>query len=184
MFGYIAALVAALFLAFQPARAAEPTVEQAWARGSIGPAKSGSAYMTLHGAGEGDRLLGASSPAAARVELHTNIEDGGVMKMRPVESIELAPGESITLKPGGIHLMLFGLAAPLEEGARFPMTLNFEKAGAFDVEIEVLAPTAMGPEHMDHGQMGHGHDGHGHQDHGHQDHGHQDHGHGTDKKSE
>ncbi len=76
------------------------------------------------------------------------------MKMRPVEAIEIAPGEPAVLQPGGLHIMLMGLAAPLETGKPFPMTLVFENAGSVDVEIQVTDPLNLeGPEseHFGHG---------------------------------
>lgn len=90
---------------------------------------------------QADRLVGASSPAAERVELHTmSVDAQGVMRMREVEGIELAPRGRVELKPGqGYHLMLMGLRAPLKEDDRVPLTLRFERAGAIEVEMEVQA---------------------------------------------
>jgi copper(I)-binding protein len=73
------------------------------------------------------------------------------MKMRPVEAIDIAPGQRIALKPGGFHLMLMGLAAPLAEGDSFPVTLTFEKAGSVEVEVKVAAAGSMHGEHAGEG---------------------------------
>lgn len=123
-------------------------VQQPWARASIGAAKAGAAYMTVVNQGTApDRLVAVESDVAARTELHGHLMEQGVMKMRPVEAIEVAPGEPAVLKPGGLHVMFMGLKAPLVEGARFPLTLVFARAGRIEVEITVMAPTAMGHGH-------------------------------------
>lgn len=125
-------------------------IEQPWARASIGQAKTGAAYLTLNNGGEAvDRLLSVATPAAKRAGLHTHLMDAGVMKMRPVEAIEVAPGAPTVLRPGGLHVMLMGLAAPLMEGESFPLTLTFEQAGAVEVEVRIQGIGAMEPK-MEH----------------------------------
>jgi copper(I)-binding protein len=132
-------------------RAGEIHIDHPWARASIGAAKAGAAYMTLTNEGtEPDRLLAASVEVAEKAELHTTRMEDGVMRMRQVEAIELAPGESVAIEPGGLHIMMIGLKAPLAEGERFPMTLTFEKAGEVEVEVAVQA--------MGESTKGHGHD--------------------------
>ena len=107
-----------------------------WTR--VSPGKTGSAYLSVTNTGaEVDRLIGASSPAADKAELHTHQMDGDVMRMRPVQAIEVPPGESAVLKPGGLHIMLLGLKEPIREGKRVPLSLRFEKAGTVDVELAV-----------------------------------------------
>ena len=158
-------LVFALLLGFAGSAAAGEAmkgdihVDRPWARASIGAAKAGAAYMTLanHGS-QADRLLAVETDAARRSELHTHLMEDGVMKMRQVEAIEVAPGTPTVLAPGGLHIMLMGLAAPLEQGKSFPLRLIFERAGALEVTVEIGAPAAMAPE----GEMQH--------DHGHQKH--------------
>ncbi|MFO1188447.1 MAG: copper chaperone PCu(A)C [Alphaproteobacteria bacterium] len=114
-----------------------------WAR--VSAVQNGAAYMTIATTGTtGDRLVSAASPAADRVELHTHIMDGNVMRMRQVPAIEVKPGETATLKPGGLHVMLLGLKKPLTEGLAFPLTLTFEKAGTIDVEVKVQKDEASG----------------------------------------
>jgi hypothetical protein len=136
------------------------TIGQPWARASAGAVKNGAAFLTVENHGtETDRLLSAATPAAAAAELHTHMMDGdGVMRMRQVEAIELAPGSEVKLAPGGIHIMLMGLAAPLQEATTFPLTLRFEHAGEVTVEVTVGAVAAMGHgagggTHMDGGHM-------------------------------
>ena len=133
------------------------TVERAWARASAGPVANGVAYFTLENRGGADRLLAAASSAAERVELHAHIRDGEVMKMRPVEAIDIGAGQTVTLMPGGLHVMLMGLKAPLKEGATLPLTLTFEKAGRVEFQAQILAPGSRGPaghEAGGHGPMG------------------------------
>lgn len=118
-----------------------------WARATAGGSPNGAVYMTLSVAGsEADRLLAVSTPAAKRAQLHRTIMDDGVMKMRPVDAVEIAPGPPTVMQPGGLHVMLMGLAAPLEEGDLLPLTLTFEHAGTIEVEAIVLSAGAMSPE--------------------------------------
>jgi periplasmic copper chaperone A len=122
-----------------------------WARATPGHSPNGAAYLTLSTEGaQSDRLTSVATPVAAKAELHTHLMEGNVMKMRPVEAIEIAPGAPIVLQPGGLHVMLMGLKAPLKEGDRFPLTLTFEHAGNIEVEVVVEKPGAMEPAHMDH----------------------------------
>jgi copper(I)-binding protein len=122
-------------------------VEGAWARATPPGAKVGGAFVTLINTGDAaDRLVSASSGIAERVELHTHIMDGDVMRMREVEGgIPLSPGETVRLQPGGFHIMLLGLKQGLAAGSRFPLTLTFEKAGSVQVDVPVEAMGSMGP---------------------------------------
>ncbi len=107
-------------------------------------------YFKLTNKGAADRLLSASSPAAGTAEIHSMTMDGNVMKMRQVDAIELAAGQTGELKPGGYHLMLMGLKAPLKAGDQFPLTLKFEKAGEVVVTVKVEEPKLQpdaAPEH-------------------------------------
>lgn len=114
-------------------------VDDAYARGP-GPAPVGAVFMSLTNTGDApDRLVGVASDAAQRVELHTHTADAdGVMRMGPLEGgIALAAGESHSLKRGGDHVMLMGLAAPLETGSEIEITLTFERAGEITVTVPV-----------------------------------------------
>lgn len=165
-----AAVLAVLFGVGAAARAAEPAiaVEQPWARASIGAARPAVAYLTLRNTGtEPDRLVGVASPIAQEATLHRIRAENGVMKMEPAGAVELPPGETVRLQPGGLHIMLMGLHEPLEEGGHFPLTLRFAHAGAITIEVPVLGVGASGPGHArhDHGQPEH--DDHEHDDHEH-----------------
>ena len=115
-------------------------VEDAYARSAGKSAKAGAAFMMIENQGEtDDRLIGAASDVADRVELHTHkIDENGVAKMMQVEDGILIPaGETHMLKRGGDHVMFMGLKAPFEQGAKVPVTLIFEQAGEVVVEIPI-----------------------------------------------
>jgi copper(I)-binding protein len=134
-------------------------IENAWARATPGMAKNGGAYLTVVNAGKSrDRLVAATADIAKRVEVHTHINDNGIMRMRQVDGIDLPAGGTIQMKPGGYHVMLIGLHKPLKKGERFPVTLVFEKAGEVKTSVEVRSVGAMGGG-MKHDMKGHG--GHG-----------------------
>jgi copper(I)-binding protein len=123
-------------------------VTGAFARAAAAPGGASAAYMTLNAASSPDRLVSAASPAAARVELHTHTLDAqGVARMMQVQAIEVAPGSPTELKPGGLHVMLMGLTAPLAEGQSIPLTLTFEKAGAVTLDVPVRAVGSMPMSH-------------------------------------
>jgi len=124
-----------------------PTIEIAhpFARATAATAKTGAAYFTIVNTGTSDdRLIAASSPVAEKSEPHSTIDDNGVTRMRPLAGIEVKAGERVELKPGGMHLMLTGLKAPLRIGQSFPLTLNFEKAGTVSVMVAVEKAGATG----------------------------------------
>ncbi len=125
-----------------------------WARASLSlKARNGVSYITVYNSGSRtDRLIGASTYIADRAELHTHEMKGDVMKMRPVEAVEIPAGGTVEFEPGGLHIMLLGLRTPLRKGMTFPMTLEFESAGDVDVDVVIEAGTAR--------RGGTGHDGH------------------------
>ncbi|MFM2130329.1 MAG: hypothetical protein RL477_1875 [Pseudomonadota bacterium] len=129
--------------AFAPALARDVTagslvVSRPWARATVGTSRPGGAYLTIVNKGTtADRLLRAETPVAAMCELHRSIMDGGMMRMTPIEAIEIPPGGEVKFAPGGLHLMLMGLREPLAAGKPVPLTLIFEKAGRVSVELAV-----------------------------------------------
>jgi copper(I)-binding protein len=127
-------------------------IKDAWARATPGGAATAAVYLTIVPA-TADRLIGVSTVAAQQAELHSMTMDGGVMKMRQVDAIDLAAGEAVTLKPGGYHIMLSGLAQPLKVGQTFAMTLSFEKAGPREITVTVQKIGAMGPQAQPGGGM-------------------------------
>ena len=121
-----------------------------YAMPSIAGAPHGAAYIaTLENtATVPDRLLRASTPAAARVELHTMSMDGGVMRMREVEAIPVAARETLKMRPGmGFHLMLMQLKVPLKVGDTFPLVLEFERGGKVEVRVDVQQPREAAAAH-------------------------------------
>ncbi len=123
-------------------------VTQAWARPTLKGTHTGAAYLTLINRGTApDRLLGVSTPVAERSEIHEDVMKDGVMSMRPVAALTLAPGTTTALEPGRYHVMLMGVREPLKAGGSFPLTLTFENAGALEVMVAIGAspPKAGSP---------------------------------------
>ena len=118
-------------------------VSDAWARATAGSSPGG-AFMTIVNTGTSDdRLVAASTTVAQTAELHETKDENGVMKMTPVPALEIKAGTRVTLAPGGLHIMLTGLKAPLKQGESFPLVLRFDKAGAVNVMVKVEKPGAM-----------------------------------------
>jgi copper(I)-binding protein len=114
-------------------------VKGAFARASaMSTAKAGAVYMTLSNQGAApDKLLQITTDSAASAEVHESAEKDGVATMRPIESLEIPAGGSVELKPGGYHIMLMGLKAPLKKGGMIMLKLKFEHAGLVDVMAHV-----------------------------------------------
>lgn len=114
-------------------------IEQPFARATAPTARVGAAYMTIvNGGASADRLQRVESAAAARTELHSMTMEGNVMRMRAVEAIDVPANGKAMLAPGGYHVMLMELKAPLKAGGTMPLTLVFEKAGRLDVAVPIL----------------------------------------------
>lgn len=122
-------------------------IAQPWARATPKGAVAGAAYMTITNTGKTpDKVNCVSSDASAQCQIHTMSMDNGVMKMRPVEGgLEIKPGETVTLAPGGLHMMLVNLKHPLEAGQSVMATLKFDNAGAVDVTYPIAAIGAAAP---------------------------------------
>jgi periplasmic copper chaperone A len=120
-------------------------VEAPWARATPAGARTGAVYMTLaNKTSASDRLTGASSDVAAEVQIHDMSVVNGIMKMRQLtDGLAIPAGGSVTLKPGGYHVMLIGLKKPLTVGETFPLTLTFQKAGNISATVQVKAMGAM-----------------------------------------
>ena len=126
-------------------------IGQPWTRATPPTAEAGGGYLVLTNTGTTpDRLIAVKSPAADRVEIHEMKMDGNIMRMREVEKgIEIPPGGTVELKPGGFHVMFTGLKAPFAKDAKVPLTLVFKKAGSIDVElmVQAMGATAPAPKH-------------------------------------
>lgn len=130
--------------------AASVEVSAPWAAVTPGGAKVGAGYFTITNPGAADKLLGAASPRAKKVELHQMKMDGAMMSMRPVEGgVDVPAGGSVQFAPGGYHLMFIDIDAPFADGQSIPVTLTFEKAGAVDVALAVSASAPAGAAHVE-----------------------------------
>lgn len=129
------------------ALAGDLEVSGAFTRATLPNAPVGGGFMTITNTGiEPDRLVSASSPVAGVAQLHEMKMEGDVMKMGELpDGIAIPAGETVTLEPGGLHIMLMDLKAPLVEGEEVPVTLTFEKAGTVEVLLEVAGSAADAP---------------------------------------
>ncbi len=132
------------FAAAHGSSAGDIDIGHPYATPSLPGTTNGAAYFAmLENTGtKPDRLLRATTPVAARVELHSmSVDAQGVMRMREIDALTVEPKKPIRMRPGaGLHLMLVGLKEPLKEGATFPMTLEFERAGRIEVRVVVQTP--------------------------------------------
>ena len=117
---------------------------QPWARATAGGQTTGAAYVTLSSR-TGDKLVGASTPAATTAAVHENAMDGTIMRMRAVPALDLPAGAVVAMKPGGYHIMLMNLHAPLVAGQSFPLHLVFANGATADVTVPVEKLGAAGP---------------------------------------
>lgn len=140
----------------------EVKIEDAWVRGTVAQQKASGAFMRLT-APVAMKLVSASSPVAAVVEVHEMAMDKDVMRMRAVPALALSAGKTTELKPGGFHVMLMDLKQPLQAGDTVPLTLVFEDANkarssqTIQAPVRALGAGAMPAKPMDHGHHG----GHG-----------------------
>ena len=113
-------------------------INHPWARPTAPGMPTGAAYLSVtnHGARE-DTLIGAHSPAAVRVEFHRTSVEAGMARMRPSSSLVIEPGDTLTAAPGGLHLMLLDLKAPLVRGTTVPLVLTFKEAGEVTVQLKI-----------------------------------------------
>ena len=151
------ALALTLMLAATPLAAEDFTVgdlvvEQPVAAASAKLAKTGAGYMAITNTGDmPDRLLAVKADFPM-VQVHASVEQDGVARMVHLENgIELLPGETVTLAPGGLHVMFMGLGEPLVEGETIDATLVFEKAGDLDVIFTIESRSEIMQMHMGHG---------------------------------
>jgi copper(I)-binding protein len=145
-----AALIAGVFatsVRAEDVKAGDLVISQPWTRATPGGAKTGGGFLTIENKGSApDRLIGASADGAGKIEVHEMAMNDGVMKMRPVEGgLTIDPGKTVKLAPGGYHLMMMDLKAPLKQGDKLPLTLQFEKAGKVAVTLDVQGVGAPAP---------------------------------------
>ncbi len=135
----------------------EITVVGAWAAETIGQSTTSVAYLSIANGSDGpDRLIAARTTAAQVAELHNTVFDGGLMRMTHVNAIEVPSQETVSLEPGGYHVMLIGVAEPLVAGQTVRLELEFEQAGTVivDAPVRTRGQGAPAEDHMGHGDHG------------------------------
>lgn len=150
-------ITAGAIAALSHAAEANLQLSSAWVRPTLGAGRTTAAYVTITNSGMAvDRLIAAEIPQARSVEIHTAGMEDGIMRMRRVQGLDIAPGETIHLAPGGIHIMIIGLDQPISAEDEVPLTLIFEEAGNLTIKATVsLAPPSQIPQRVDEG-MHHG----------------------------
>ena len=140
-----ALLIAPLLLLASCGASGAPDIQvmDAWARETVGGQSGTAAYATIANRGSGDdRLLGVSAAPPIAASLHETTTEGGVSSMRPLENgLDIPAGSTVALKPGGAHVMVSGLTAPLREGEGLKLTLRFERSGDRAVDFRVASAT-------------------------------------------
>ena len=116
-------------------------VRDAWARAAAPGQRASSAFMKIT-ARDGAKLVGVASPVAGVAELHQMKLEGAVMTMRPVPALDLPAGKTVELKPGGYHVMLMDLKAPLPKDSTVPLTLVFQDAKGVQSKVELKVPVS------------------------------------------
>ena len=121
-------------------------VERLWARASLAGVRNGIVFGQLVDESDSPlEVMGASTPVADHVEFHEDSMNAGVMSMRQLDSIQLKPGQVLTLQPGGMHFMLVDLRGPLRAGESFPLTLRLADGKSVAAIVTVLGATAAAP---------------------------------------
>ncbi len=134
----ISLLLATLLLASCKAASGPPaiTIDQPWARATVPGQQASAAYFTIRNRGGGDSLLSVSSPQAD-ASLHSTTMANGIMRMRPLQKLDVPANSSVELKPGGTHVMLMKLKQPLQAGSSVELDLKFQKSGERKVTVPV-----------------------------------------------
>jgi len=135
----IALMAFAASIQAQDAKVGSIKIENAYVRATAPGQPAAGAFMKIDNSGAADQLLSASSPAAGEVQLHQMSMEGNVMKMGQVKDIAVPANGSVDLKPGGYHIMLMNIKAPLKAGETVPVKLKFAKAGEVEVKLPVNA---------------------------------------------
>lgn len=131
--------------AFSAAGQASITILKPWAAHTGRRTMSAAAYFTIKNTGPtADTLIGVKSDRAEMVTLHRSYEEDGIMRMDHIRALEIPIKGKAELSPGGYHIMLMSLDAPLKRGKTFPLTLVFEKAGEIEVKVDITG--IGGPE--------------------------------------
>ena len=134
-------------LAQEQARFGDLVIEQPWARASIGVSRPAAAYLTIRNEGkESDTLLAVRTPLSGKAEVHDMTNNNGVMRMGPAGPVQIPAGGEVSLAPGGLHIMMMKLQAPLIKGENIEVTLEFERAGKITVTAPIYGPGETQPK--------------------------------------
>lgn len=141
--------------AAMPVQVGSLTIDHVWSRSTAAQMPTGAVYLTLENRGKtADRLLSARTAVAGETQIHRTSMDNGVMRMRPVAGgVALPAGKTVKFAPGGLHLMLLGLKAPLKAGEQFKLQLHFARSGDTEVEVTVRDMPTDGGMDMQHMNM-------------------------------
>ena len=140
---------------------AQVKVEQAWARATVQGQKATGAFMKIT-ATQATQLVAVATPVAGVAEVHEMKMEGGVMKMRAMPALDLPAGQAVELKPGGYHLMLMDLKAPLAKDSSVALTLTFRDAKGVETRQQVNVPVTTGIPQGGLSGHAHGHGAHKH----------------------
>ncbi len=122
---------------------AQVKIEQAWTRATVQGQKATGAFMKIT-ANQPLQLVAVSSPVAGVAEIHEMKMEGNVMKMRALPALDLPAGQAVELKPGGHHLMLMDLKAPLTPNSSVSLTLTFKDAKGVQSQQQLSLPVSSG----------------------------------------
>ncbi len=139
------ACIAAMLLLAGAAVAGEAPMVTAWARATPGDVTNGALYLVVKEGAAADAITGVATPAATMATLHSSEDDRGVMKMRDIGQVPLPANATMTMRPGGTHVMLMSLAHPLRVGDSFPVTVTFQHAAPVTVTASVAGIGASAP---------------------------------------
>ncbi len=138
MRSFVVAVMAAVTLA--GCEQAQLGVDDAWVRLPAVSSRPGAAYFTVKGGADATSLLGVSSPAAVRTELHEMKHEGGMMTMTPLKDVAIPAGSTVKFEPGGKHVMLYDISPEVRAGGKIPLRLAFANGKTIEVEAELRAP--------------------------------------------
>ena len=127
----------------EPVKLGAITISDQTARATVTGQKNAGAFLNLQNSGAEDQLIGASSPASARMEVHEMKMDGNVMQMRQIDALTIPAKGKVSLAPGGYHLMFIDLKEPLKAGEVVDIQLKFKKAGTVNTKFQVQAAKPM-----------------------------------------
>lgn len=137
-------ILALLLPAIAAAQSAQLEMKDIWARDTVGSVANAAVYMTITSPTP-DRLLAASTSAAAKTDLMTMAGGSSAMEMKYIKGIDIPASKPVSLNPTGLHVWLTGLKHPLVAGQTFPLTLTFEKAGQRTITVPIIKPGAPAP---------------------------------------